>query len=240
MNIANWLLTTLMMGLHRVLRRLGVPVNLPQPEHLLIPICPLGPEHLPELRAHLLALSEQDRYLRFGYSATDEQITRYVDGLNFDRDEIYGIFDRNLQLMAMAHLALCQEKGQDSMCEFGVSVNASARGQGLGARLFDRAVMHARNQKISMIYIHALSENAPMIRIARKGGAVVEREGSETEAYLRLPKRTMDSRFHEVVADRFAIANYHIKEDAKRFWDFLDQIEEIRQGVRKARQQSSQ
>jgi hypothetical protein len=35
-----------------------------------------------------------DRYLRFGYPANDEQIRRYVDQLNFDRDELFGIFNR--------------------------------------------------------------------------------------------------------------------------------------------------
>jgi hypothetical protein len=121
-----------------------------------------------------------------------------------------------------------------------VSVCVSARGRGYGGRLFERAVMHARNQKISLIYIHALSENAPMIRIARKSGATLERDGSETEAYLRLPKRTIESRLTELVSDQFAQANYNIKEDSKRFWDFLEHVQEIRQGVRKARHQSAE
>jgi RimJ/RimL family protein N-acetyltransferase len=227
--------------LRRLLRVLGVPVSLPRTQHFMLPICPIDLEHLPQVRAHLLALTDRDRYLRFGYSATDEQINRYVNGLDLSRDEIYGVFDEDLTLKAMAHLALCpSDSGKVSMAEFGVSVDAGSRGLGLGARMFERAVMHARNQKISMIYIHALSENAPMIRIARKGGAVVERDGSETEAYLRIPSRTLDSRLHEMVSDQFALANLHAKEEVKRFWSFIDQINEIRQGVRKARQQSSQ
>jgi RimJ/RimL family protein N-acetyltransferase len=241
MAIINWLLQQMTRTLRRILRALGVPVVVPSAHALLWPICPLAADSVSQLAAHLLSLGERDRYLRFGYAATDEQIKRYVDGLKFDRDEIYGVFNNDLQLIAMAHLAVCDAtQSGESMAEFGVSVDAAARGLGLGARLFDRAVMHARNQKISTIYIHALSENAPMIRIARKGGAVVERDGSETEAYLRLPRRTLDSRFSELLSDRFAMANYHVKEDAKRFWDFLDQIHEIRQGVRKAREQSSQ
>jgi hypothetical protein len=79
-----------------------------------------------------------------------------------------------------------------------------------------------------------------MIRIARKSGATLERDGSETEAYLRIPKRDLDSRVTELVADQFAKTNYSIKEDAKRFWDFLAKVEEIRQGVRKGRHQSAE
>lgn len=212
----------------------------PRTDGVLIPIAPLGAEHLPKILAHLLSLSEYDRYLRFGYTATDEHIERYVTGLNFERDEIYGIFNRNLDIVAMAHLALMQDPGRESSAEFGVSVLAYARGRGYGARLFERAVIHARNEKVYQMYIHALSENAPMIRIARKGGASIERDGSETEAYLRLPKRDFDSRVTELVADQFAKTNYSIKEDAKRFWNFLEKVQEIRQGVREARHQAAE
>jgi len=207
---------------------------------VLIPIAPLSVAHLPAILKHLLALSERDRYLRFGYTATDEHIHRYVGGLNFDRDEIYGVFNGNLDIVAMAHLALMKEPGRESSCEFGVSVLAHARGRGYGARLFERAVIHARNEKVYQMYIHALSENAPMIRIARKGGARIERDGAETDAFLRLAKRNLDSRVTELVADQFAKTNYSIKEDAKRFWNFLAKVQEIRQGVRNARHQCAE
>lgn len=223
------------------LRRAGVPQD--RAGHFstgLIPICPLQQEHVPAIQAHMLSLGGHDRYLRFGFAATDEQIKRYVDELNFERDEIYGIFNRHLDIVAMAHLAILKETGRDSMAEFGVSVQAYARGRGYGGRLFERAVMHARNEQISLLYIHALSENAPMLRIAKSAGATLERDGSETEAYLRLPERDLDSRVTELVADQFAKANYSIKEDAIRFWSFLANVQEIRDGVRAGRHQAAE
>jgi GNAT superfamily N-acetyltransferase len=210
------------------------------PEGVMLPIAPLTPAHVPNILKHLLALSEHDHYLRFGYTATDEHIQRYVNTLNFERDEIYGVFNLNLDIEAMAHLALMKEPGREFSSEFGVSVMSSARGRGYGGRLFERAVIHARNDKVYQMYIHALSENAPMIRIARKAGATIERDGSETEAFLRLPQRDLDSRVTELVADQFAKTNYTIKEDAKRFWNFLAKVQEIRQGVRKSRHQSAE
>lgn len=209
-------------------------------DSVLVPIRPLSSEHAPQILSHLMALSEYDRYLRFGYTATDEHIQRYVAELNFERDEIYGIFNSNLEIIAMAHLALIKEPGHEFSSEFGVSVAAYARGRGYGARLFERAVIHARNEKVYQMYIHALSENAPMIRIARKGGAKIERDGSETEAFLSLPKRDLDSRVTEFVADQYAKTNYSIKEDAKRFWNFLAKVQEIREGVRGARHQAAE
>ena len=42
------------------------------------------------------------------------------------------------------------------------------------------------------------------------------------------------------MADQFAKTNYSIKEDAKKFWDFLAEVQEIRKGVREGRHQSAE
>ena len=157
------------------------PQLLPHTQPIMVPIRSIGPSHGGRIAAHLLALSPHDRYLRFGYAANDEQVQRYVDGLNFERDEIFGIYNRKLELIAMAHLAYCTDPQLKSCAEFGVSVLASARGRGYGSRLFDRAVMNARNDGVDMMFIHVLSENTTMLGIARKAGATVERDGSESE-----------------------------------------------------------
>ncbi len=205
----------------------------------IVPIRSLGPGHRRRIAAHLLSLDVHDRYLRFGYSATDEQIQRYVDGLNFVRDDIFGIFNRGLELLAMAHLAfLPHDPGTPAGAEFGVSVLKKARGRGYGARLFDRAVVHARNEGVELMFIHALSENTAMIRIARNAGATLERDGGETEAYLRLPPATLDSRVSEMVDEQVAQADYRLKKQAKNFLDFLASLQEIRRGATDARGKS--
>lgn len=204
------------------------PADKPLP--LIVPIHSLGENHRHRINAHLLALDGQDRYLRFGYAATDEQIARYVASLDFERDEIFGIYNRKLVLVAMAHLAYAPVENCDSCAEFGVSVMKAARGRGYGARLFDRAAMHARNHKVSTLFIHALSENTAMLKIARNAGATVERDGSESEAYLRLAPATLDSRLTEIVQEQVALADYRIKVQAKLFWDILADLQRVRQG----------
>lgn len=206
---------------------------------VMIPIRSLGPSHRERIAGHLLSLTDQDRYLRFGYAASDEQIQRYVAGLSFERDDIFGIYNRRLELIAMAHLAFSVDPSCASCSEFGVSVLQHARGRGYGARLFDRAIMHARNEGVTMMFIHALSENTAMLKIARNAGAVVERDGSESEAYLKLPAATMDSRVSEMVEDRYAEVDYRLKVQAKQFRDFLAGVREVRRGVRDARQKSA-
>ena len=189
----------------------------------IVPIRSLGERHRERIALHLLTLDSADRYLRFGYSASDEQIRRYVLGLNFDRDEIFGVFNRKLDLVAMAHLAhIGQDASQcfDSCAEFGVSVLKDSRALGLGSALFDRAAMHARNDGVQLMFIHALSENHVMLKIARKAGAVVEQISSESEAYLRLMPGTMDSRLAELVEEQVAQVDYLLKARAKQFWEF--------------------
>lgn len=207
----------------------------PAPSPVLIPIRTLGPAQRERMAEHLLALEPHDRYLRFGYAANEEQIRRYTDSIDFERDDVFGIFNRKLALIAMAHLAFSTDPKCQSCAEFGVSVATSARGRGYGGRLFERAAMHARNEGVDLMFIHALSENTAMLKIARKAGAVLVNDGSETEAYLRLPRATLDTRMSALVEEQFAQTDYHLKNQAKQFWDFLGAVQEIRQGVRDAR-----
>lgn len=199
-----------------------------------VPIRSLHPRHRKKIETHLLALSQTDRYLRFGHATGDEQIRRYVDGLNFERDEIFGVFNRGLQLIAMAHLAcdgLQVPAGSSGMAEFGVSVAPNARGRGYGSHLFRHAVMHARNRRIATFFVHALSENAAMLKIARRGGATVERDGSESLAWLKLPPETLGSRIGQRFDTQAAEANFWVKRHAMGWGEILDAVQEVRAQV---------
>jgi GNAT superfamily N-acetyltransferase len=206
---------------------------------IVIPIRSLGPAHRERIAAHLLALDAHDRYLRFGYSAGGDQVRRYVASLDFERDEIFGIYNRKLELIAMAHLAFAAAPQASRQAEFGVSVAAKARGRGYGARLFERAVIHARNEGVDLLFIQALSENTAMLKIARNAGAVLERSGGETEALLRLPPATLDSRLGELLDEQVALTDYRLKVQAKSFWDFMAGVQDLRDEVRQARHKSA-
>ena len=201
-----------------------------------VPIRSLGPRHRGRIGAHLIALTANDRYLRFGYPATDAQLSKYVDLLDFERDEIFGIFNRRLELIAMAHLAYAvfdnpptqATARKPEMAEFGVSVLSTARGRGFGARLFDHATLHARNRNVKTLFIHALSENAAMLHIARQAGAVVERDGSESEAWLKLPPDTLATQLEAVVEQQAAELDYQFKVQAQRVQNMFGAITDLK------------
>lgn len=205
-----------------------------------IPIRSLAPRQRERILSHILELPPPDRYLRFGYAANDGQIGRYVDQIDFDRDEVFGVFDRRLRLIAMAHLAYAPGDDRSSEAEFGVSVLPHARGRGYGARLFEHSVLHARNHGVTKLYIHALSENAAMLHIARAAGATVERDGSETEAHLVLPPETLASHVEQIVGEGAAEFDFRMKQQALRVDAFLDVLGEIKSRVAKARRTASQ
>jgi GNAT superfamily N-acetyltransferase len=211
-------------------------------EPQLVPVRSLNERHRRLIKGHLLALSSQDRYLRFGYMASDEQVSKYVAGLDFERDEIYGIFNRRLQLIALAHLALESDPKSASCAEFGVSVRAEARGRGLGTLLFRRAMLHARAEGVDLLFIHALSENEPMLKIARSAGAVVENHGGEVEAHIRLLSQDFSDRVEtavkDAVADGIGLVDYRLKLRALQFWEFLSTLQDIRKGAISAQQSS--
>lgn len=176
-----------------------------------IPIRSLVAVHRKRIAAHLVALPAADRYLRFGHAASDEQIARYVASIDFDRDEVFGIFNRRLQLIAVAHLAYTpapQHEGKVPIAEFGVSVLAHARGRGFGRRLFDHAALHARNRGVEALFIYALSENAPMLRLARSAGATVERTGADSEGWLKLPPDNLGTHVDEALEEHAAAVDY--------------------------------
>lgn len=213
--------------------------SIKKPTPFLVPIRSLGANHRERIAKHLLSLDKNDRYLRFGYHAQDDHIQRYVDGLDFDRDEIFGIYNRKLELIAMAHVAHAANTDYQACAEFGVSVLPSVRGRGYGARLFERAAMHATNDGVNLLFIHALSENAAMLKIARNAGAKVERDGTESEAYLQLPRATFDSQVTEIIEEQVAQTDYRLKVQAKQFWSFLADLQEVRRNAIEAQSRSS-
>ena len=194
-----------------------------------VPIRPLAARHRDRILAHLMALPARDRYLRFGFAASDEQIAQYVERLDFERDEVLGIFNRRLRLLALAHLAYLEpEPGRtEARAEFGVSVAANARGRGYGSRLFDLAVLHARNRGVRTLVIHALSENTPMLKIAHNAGAQVVREGSEAQAALKLPADSMASHVEQLVETSAAEWDYRFKLQAQRIERLRQTLSEI-------------
>ena len=172
----------------------------------------LGKRDRRRMLRHFLALDDNDRLLRFGTVLPDEQVHAYVEKIDFSRDIVFGVVSRGFQLVGVGHLAFSDKQ---RVAEFGVSVSASARGQGVGSRLFERAAIHCRNSDIDTLYMQCLSTNRTMMHIAKKAGMQIKREYGEADAYLHLPPPSPGSVMREAVEEQFALIDYTVKANAR-------------------------
>lgn len=140
--------------------------------------------HAPDreaLVAHFIALDAEDRRLRFGTHASDEVIRAYVARLDFARDRLFAVHDERLRIVAVVHVAM----GEGS-AELGLSVHSRWRGRGVGATLFERAMLHLRNRGVKKVYVYCLAENEAMKHLARKNNMRLAFDGGESDAHLEL------------------------------------------------------
>jgi RimJ/RimL family protein N-acetyltransferase len=182
----------------------------------------LSPRDRRRMLRHFLALDEADRLLRFGTVLPDAQIQAYVEKIDFARDIVFGVVSRGFQLVGVGHLAFAPPEpgragttAKERVAEFGVSVSKSARGQGVGSRLFERAAIHCRNSDIDTLYMQCLSSNRTMMHIAKKAGMEIKREYGEADAYLHLPPPSPGSVMREALEEQFAVIDYTVKANAR-------------------------
>jgi RimJ/RimL family protein N-acetyltransferase len=181
----------------------------------------LGKRDRRRMLRHFLALDDDDRLLRFGTVLPDEHVHAYVEKIDFARDIVFGVMSRGFQLVGVGHLAFAPPApgraatDKQRVAEFGVSVSKSARGQGVGTRLFERAAIHCRNSDIDTLYMQCLSTNRTMMHIAKKAGMQIKREYGEADAYLHLPPPSPGSVMREAVEEQFALIDYTVKANAR-------------------------
>ena len=176
------------------------------------------------LLKHFLALGEEDRMLRFGQIVPDQVIENYVGGIDFTRDTVFGVFDGDLQIVGVGHLAYLAETEKGRTAELGVSVSENARRRGIGSRLFERAGIRCRNTRVTTLYMHCLSRNATMMHIAKKAGMKIEYAYGEADAYLSLPPSDSVSVMTELLQEQAAVFDYAVKRqtrNATRFFSAL-------------------
>ncbi|HTH60084.1 MAG TPA: GNAT family N-acetyltransferase [Paraburkholderia sp.] len=168
------------------------------------------------LLSHFLSLGNEDRLLRFGQAAPDHVVEKYVRGIDFANDTVFGVFDHQLELVGVGHLAYLPADSKGRTAEFGVSVLESARGQGVGSTLFERAAIRCRNTHVTTLYIHFLSRNATMMRIARKSGMKIEYAYGEADAWLSLEPADHNSIVTELMQEQAAVFDYAMKRLARQ------------------------
>jgi GNAT superfamily N-acetyltransferase len=159
-----------------------------------------------KIAAQLLELDADDRRLRFGCAMADEAVTRYVQGIDFERDALFGVYGADLRLVGACHVAQTGD-----LAEFGVSVSPAHRRRGIGSALVARAALHARNVGIGNLFMHCLSENAGMKNIARQLGMRIVTQCGESDGSLELAGGDFASLVDEMTQQGVALYDYSLK-----------------------------
>ena len=139
-----------------------------------------------------LALSQEDRRMRFCAIAKDETVGKYVDQMLFTRAKIIGAFDQRARLIGVAELTPGTEESDLSF-----AVRADMRGQRIGTKLMEKLIIYARLCGIRKVFVLFLWDNTPMRRLAVRAGMKVNGDGLECSAFreLQAPAKVEVSRW---------------------------------------------
>lgn len=139
--------------------------------------------------SHLKSLSEQDKFTRFSYRVSAAHIDQLILNMLYS-DSMHVLFaamdDRGI--LGFCHLA--QYKGDD--WELAVSVNTDKQNSGVGNKLMSHAISYAKMHGIESVFMHCINDNKRIQHLAKKHGLkVVERDGCDITAQLRIPEPTL-------------------------------------------------
>ncbi|MBI3516134.1 MAG: GNAT family N-acetyltransferase [Proteobacteria bacterium] len=159
----------------------------------------LVPAEAWQLARHLLALSPDERRLRFHGAVADAVIERYCRRVDWFRTVAVGHFVDG-RLRGVAELIL-ERSLWPRAGEIAVTVETPWRGRGVGTELMRRAVTVARNRGARRLLMLCRIENRPMHRIAAKLDAQLRVDSGAVAADLGLTLATPWTMLEELVLD---------------------------------------
>lgn len=127
----------------------------------------LSPRSLSAYTSHLIELTPEDRFLRFGKLMADEQIQNYVDHINLNRDSVFVTLG-NGETIGALHCAAFNDAEGYPVVELALSVSAGHRRTGIGRRLVSGALAFCRREGITSALLLTSEGNRAARQFARK------------------------------------------------------------------------
>jgi RimJ/RimL family protein N-acetyltransferase len=172
----------------------------------------------------LVDIVDHDRYLRFGYQATNENIIDYLAKSfeGFGDTNMWFMCVDNERVVGTVHVSFCPlSKDGTYTAEMGFTVSPDYRGRGLGQDLFQRAATWAMMKGANTLYTQCLSENEVMQHIAKKNGMTVVTIGrGEKEATISATKGTIRAYYDDRMFDNLAFVDSSVHKQ----WNMFNKI----------------
>lgn len=174
---------------------------------------------------HLKNLSESDRYTRFCYNITDENIDRFILSMlyNFEDHHLFTA-TRNDKIVGFGHLA---REGDN--WELAVSVDGENQGQGVADRLMDFMIDWGKTRGVHSVFMHCITQNAKIQHLARKHGLrMVERDGAEITSKVDLPTPTPMDYTADFIREQKDLLN-QMTDLQRRMWANLNPLTYVKE-----------
>lgn len=168
----------------------------------------------------LVDIVEHDRYLRFGYRASNDNVTDYVERSlkEFGDTNMWFVIEKDNKFVGTVHVSM-NEKG---VAEMGFTVSPDHRGQGFGQELFIRGSTWAMMKGATTLYTTCLSENKVMQHIAKKNGmTVVTVDATEKEATIQATKGSIRAFYDDRMFDNLAFVDMAITKQYNIYKTFM-------------------
>jgi acetyltransferase len=150
---------------------------------------PIRPEDEPAHSRFFQQLEPEDLYLRFFSAvrkAPHSQLARFTQ-IDYDREMAFIAHapDREEETLGVVRAIADPDNKQ---AEFAIIVRSDVKGQGLGRALVEKMIRYCRSRGTGELVGQVLSENTPMLTLARKLGfsSQLNREAGVLEVRLRL------------------------------------------------------
>lgn len=155
---------------------------------------------------HLKALDSDGRIRRFMGHMSDEGVEKFCARLDPSSDILFGVFDREHNLVGCAHLALDAPLPHVKSGEIGISVLPGFRRRGAGAALMKLMVLWARNRRIHKITTCCMTSNKEMSALAKRFGAALRYSPDGAEGALTLNPADIGSHLEETISGTTAFS----------------------------------
>jgi RimJ/RimL family protein N-acetyltransferase len=176
----------------------------------------------------LVDIVGQDRYLRFGHVASNENVMEYVDHSleDYGHYDMWFIVEDEERIVGTVHVSLqrLSKNGVDHgySAEMGFTVSPNYRERGIGQQLFDRGATWAMMKGAKTLYTQCLSENTVMQHIAKKNGMTVVTIGQgEKEATVKATKGVSQAYYDDKLFDSLAFVDMSIQKHQHLIKTFL-------------------
>ena len=133
---------------------------------------PTAPDDVPELLQGFGRMSEHARYMRLMHVVKEPNVERMRAAIASFPEHGIGLVATTPAAdgydIAASCIAIFADDGKK--CEFAITVDAAFSGTGLGTALMTALIAEARKRGLEEMEGFVLSENQPMLRLARRLG----------------------------------------------------------------------